>query len=54
MQKIILSTTINAPKEKVWEVLWDLDAWNSSKNDNDEDYDEQDVVPDDDDGDDNK
>ena len=27
MQKIILSTTINAPKEKVWEVLWDLDAY---------------------------
>lgn len=27
MQKITLSTTINAPKEKVWEVLWDLDAY---------------------------
>ena len=27
MQKIIFSTTINAPKEKVWEVLWDLDAY---------------------------
>lgn len=27
MQKIILSTTINAPKEKVWEVLWDIDAY---------------------------
>lgn len=27
MQKITLSTNINAPKEKVWEVLWDIDAY---------------------------
>ena len=27
MQKIIFSTTINAPKEKVWEILWNLDAY---------------------------
>lgn len=29
MQKITLSTIINAPKEKVWEVLWDLDAYSA-------------------------
>jgi uncharacterized protein YndB with AHSA1/START domain len=27
MQKINFSTTINAPKEKVWEILWNLDAY---------------------------
>jgi uncharacterized protein YndB with AHSA1/START domain len=27
MQKIIFSTTINASKEKVWEILWNLDAY---------------------------
>ena len=27
MQKISFSTSINAPKEKVWEILWDLDAY---------------------------
>ena len=27
MQKINFSTSINAPKEKVWEILWDLDAY---------------------------
>ncbi len=27
MQKIKFSTTINAPKEKVWEILWNLDAY---------------------------
>ncbi len=33
MQKINFSTTINAPKEKVWEILWNLDsyrAWTSA------------------------
>ena len=27
MQKINFSTSINAPKEKVWEILWNLDAY---------------------------
>jgi uncharacterized protein YndB with AHSA1/START domain len=27
MQKINFSTNINAPKEKVWEMLWNLDAY---------------------------
>ncbi len=27
MEKIKFSTTINAPKEKVWEILWNLDAY---------------------------
>ncbi|MGQ0738430.1 MAG: SRPBCC family protein [Bacteroidota bacterium] len=27
MQKINFSANINAPREKVWEVLWDLDAY---------------------------
>lgn len=27
MEKINFSVTINAPKEKVWEVLWDMDAY---------------------------
>lgn len=27
MQKIHFSATINAPREKVWEVLWDLDTY---------------------------
>jgi len=27
MQKINFSVTINAPREKVWEILWDLDAY---------------------------
>lgn len=27
MQKIHFSTNINAPKEKVWEMLWNLDAY---------------------------
>ena len=27
MEKINFSTTINAPKEKVWEILWNMDAY---------------------------
>lgn len=27
MQKIYFSTMVNAPKEKVWEILWNLDAY---------------------------
>lgn len=27
MEKIKISTTINAPKEKVWSVLWDKDSY---------------------------
>ena len=33
MEKINFSTHINAPKEKVWEILWNLDsyrAWTSA------------------------